>query len=154
MQSSHGLLQRLRGDSGQTTVELALVVPLLCFLLVLSVDFGRAVLYWLDATHLANLGAREAAVNYVPSDNLTLQQWIQSQALSKDVRDSSDSRVSICIPEGDGMKGDPVRVTVSFPYKLVSFPFIHYSGPTLTLTGKSTMRLEQDSGGQYLACPS
>lgn len=144
------LLRRLGGSSGQTTVEFAFVVPLLCILLIVSVDLGRAVLCWLDATHLANMGARLAAVNSGPPSGTTLQDWIRGEAVSKDVRgaDSTSSvpspaRVCIDFPTNQqtqtaGQKGDPVRVTVSVDYHLI--PFV---GMTLPLEGSATMRLEQ-----------
>lgn len=133
------LLQRLRGTSGQTTIEFALVVPLLCVLVLAFVDFGRAVLCWLDATHLANMGARAAAVSNWPG-GMTLQDWIRSKAIGSDMRgdESSSSvpspaRVCISFPADKS-----VEVTVSVDYHLI--PFV---GVRVPLAGSSTMRIEQ-----------
>src|SRR5205823_14445951 len=46
---------------------LALVMPLLLVLLLGMLDFGKAFNEWMTQTHLANEGARLAAVNYCPS---------------------------------------------------------------------------------------
>jgi Flp pilus assembly protein TadG len=62
--SGHG------SESGQATVELAIVLPILVLLLVAMVDLGRAYNYWIDATHLANEGARLAAVGKSPCSAL------------------------------------------------------------------------------------
>lgn len=146
------LLRRLGGSSGQTTVEFAFVIPLLCILLIASVDFGRAVLCWLDSTHLANLGARMAAVNTAPPGGTTLQSWLVTQAVSKDMAgkgstSSVPSPAKVCITFPDGAAaGNPVTVTVSVDYHLI--PFV---GTTLPLKGSSTMRLEKDPPYSYSA---
>jgi Flp pilus assembly protein TadG len=41
-------------------------MPLLLVLLLGMIDFGKAFTDWIDQTHLANLGARLAAVSYCP----------------------------------------------------------------------------------------
>jgi hypothetical protein len=57
---------RLRGERGAALAELAIVMPLLLVLLLGMIDFGRAFTNWIDETHLANTGARLAAVGYCP----------------------------------------------------------------------------------------
>ena len=57
----------LEDQGGQAVTEFALVVPLLLVLLFAIFDFGRAVFYWNDENHVANLGARYAAVSNVPA---------------------------------------------------------------------------------------
>src|SRR6266480_3508109 len=57
---------RLRGERGAALAELAIVMPLLLVLLLGMIDFGRAFTNWIDETHLANTGARLAAVSYCP----------------------------------------------------------------------------------------
>src|SRR5918994_5082040 len=57
-------LRRAAGDeSGQSVVEFGMVVPLLCALVLVFVEFGKAMNYWIDLTHVANQIARQAAVN-------------------------------------------------------------------------------------------
>jgi len=138
------LRRRARGERGQSAVEFALVVPFICLLLLAFVDFGKAVNYWLDANHLANEGARLAAVlgnQAEPSGNL--ESYIQSQAETNELRNGSGSvtgpaQVCVSFPDGRGI-GKPVTVTVTAKYKWI--PFIHAA--TFNISGSSTMRQEQ-----------
>ncbi len=138
------ILGRLSGESGQGVVEFAMVVPLICTLVLVFVDFGKAMNYWIDTTHAANEGARLAAVNidvtqppYNGAGASTLQQYIQNELSTGALR--SGSTVSICFPSGTTL-GSPVTVQVTYPYKWI--PFI---GATTTVKGKATLRLEHDA---------
>ncbi len=59
----------LRREDGQALVELALVVPLLLFIIFAIIDFGLAINQYNNTTNLANLGARATAV--LSSSNTT-----------------------------------------------------------------------------------
>ncbi len=52
----------LRRQEGQALVELALVIPLLLFVLFAIIDFGEALNQYNDTTNLANIGVRAAVV--------------------------------------------------------------------------------------------
>ena len=138
------LRRRARGERGQAAVEFALVVPFICLLLLALVDFGKAVNYWLDANHLANEGARLAAVlGNQPPPGGNLETYIQQQAETNELRNGSGSvtgpaQVCVSFPNGAGI-GKPVTVTVNAHYKWI--PFI--SAATFNISGSSTMRLEQ-----------
>jgi Flp pilus assembly protein TadG len=128
-----------RNESGQSVVEFGMVVPLLCVLVLVFVDFGKFMNYWLDLTHLANQGARLAAVNIDLSkppfsSGLSLQDYIQQQAETSELRGAT---VSICFPTGDQTAGSPVKIEVAYDYKFI--PFVNR---TITVRGKATMRLE------------
>lgn len=58
--------ERFRSERGTALVELALVMPLLLVLIFGMIEFGRVFTSWIDETHLANMGARLAAVSYCP----------------------------------------------------------------------------------------
>jgi Flp pilus assembly protein TadG len=138
------ILRRLNGESGQGVVEFAMVVPLICALVLVFVDFGKAMNYWIDTTHAANEGARLAAVNidvtkapYNASGATSLQQYIQNELETGALR--SGATVSICFPSGTTL-GSPVTVQVSYPYTWI--PFI---GATTTVKGRATLRLEHDA---------
>jgi Flp pilus assembly protein TadG len=142
-----------KSESGQAAVELALVVPVICLLVLALVDFGKGLNYWLNANQLANLGSRQAAViGTDPQPNGNLAGWVQSQAETSELRNGTGSVTSparVCInfvPKPDpnqsgstGQVGDPVKVTVTAPYKWI--PFV--GGATLNITATSTMRLER-----------
>lgn len=139
------LRRRARGESGQSAVEFALVVPFLCLLVLALVEFGKGVNYWLDANHLSGEGARLAAVlgsRAEPGGNM--KQWIQQHAETNELRDgtgrvTAPARVCVSFPNGTALIGDPVRVTVTAAYQWI--PFI--GGATFNISGSSTMRLEQ-----------
>ena len=55
-------------ERGQATVEFAIVIPLLLLLVVGLFQFGKVFNYWISLNHLANEGARWAAVDKVPGN--------------------------------------------------------------------------------------
>ena len=59
--------RQLHNQRGVAMVEFALVLPILLIVLFGIFDFGRAINYWIDATHLANETARYAAVGNKPT---------------------------------------------------------------------------------------
>ena len=97
-------------ESGVALTEFALVLPLLAVLLFGMIEFGRAINYWIDATHLANEAARWAVVNQNPGSAQTpaqtLQQYVQSQATTDELKNGGTGSVptglavTICFPSG------------------------------------------------------
>jgi Flp pilus assembly protein TadG len=143
-----GILCRAgRDERGAALVEFALVLPLLLTLLLGTIDFGKAFNYWNDQTQLAATGARFAAVNHNPGGG-TLQQYIQSQADTTELRNGGTAQVaspvSVCItfPAGTSNPGDPVQVTVTSQYNWLGFVRSRTGIASTTLTGSATMRLE------------
>lgn len=171
---ANALARVINEERGAAVTEFALVLPLLLLLLLGMIDFGKAINYWIDETHLANEGARWAAVNNNPgsADGKTLQEYILDQADSGELhgdvqgtqRTAHSAAVKICFYKASdgssvatGAVGDTVEVIVSYDYN-----WLHYLtaqagiGPSTTITGKSAMRVEapptnytSDSG-----CPS
>ena len=134
---------RLGRESGQAVVEFAMVVPILCVLVLVLVDFGKAMNYWLDLNHVASEAARKAAVNTFPTAG-EYQTYALAKLETSELRDGgSDSvptaaAVAICLPEG-GDVGDPVTVQISVGYHWI--PFIDHTD--WQVRGTATMRLEQ-----------
>ena len=144
------LPSRLAGrdpEGGAALVEFALVLPVLLVLLLGMLDFGKAFNYWIDQTHLANEGARWAAVNKNPGGG-SLQQYVRSQANTPELRDGGTASVAgpiqICItfPNGTNQVGDPVRVTASTTYNWLPFLGSRLGIAQTTMTASATMRLE------------
>jgi Flp pilus assembly protein TadG len=139
---------RARSEKGVALVEFALLLPILALLLFGMLDFGKAFNYWIDETHLANEGARWAAVNKNPSTSGTLQQYIRSQATTAELRDGGTSSIagplSVCItyPAGTANEGDPVKVTVETTYNWLGLIADRISVASSTIRGSATMRLE------------
>jgi Flp pilus assembly protein TadG len=138
-----------RDEGGVALVEFVLVLPLLLIILFAMLDFGRVFNYWIDATHLANEGARWAVVNNNPNTSGTLQTYIQQQGDTDELRNGGSSSVpdplQVCVDFPNGATvGQPVHVTATVTY--VWLPFLS-SGAlsdalSTTVTGSSTMRLE------------
>ena len=156
-----GVLVRLgRDERGAALTEFALVIPWLLLLLLAMIDFGKAINYWIDETHLANEGARLAVVNSNPGAGLPtplkLQQYILKQADSGELhgdvqgtqRSTHGATVAICFYNKDTgsstsspFVGDTVEVFVRYSYDwLRGFPFP--GSPSTTIAGKAAMRLE------------
>jgi hypothetical protein len=134
---------RPNGESGQAVVEFAMVVPLLCVLVLVLVDFGKGMNYWLDLNHVSSEVARKAAVNTFPTageyQTYALAK-LETTELKSGGTDSipTAAAVAICLPEG-GDVGDPVTVQISVAYHWI--PFIDHAD--WQIRGTATMRLEQ-----------
>ena len=130
-------------ESGQAVVEFAMVVPILCVLVLVLVDFGKGMNYWLDLNHVASEGARKAAVNTFPTAGeyqTYMLDRLETSELKAGGTDSvpAGATVAICLPEG-GDVGDPVTVQISVAYHWI--PFINHTD--WQIRGTATMRLEQ-----------
>ena len=142
-------------ERGVALVEFVLVLPLLLVILFAMLDFGRVFNYWIDATHLANEGARFAAVNKNPNTAGTLQAYIQQQADTDELRNGGSASVpdplQICIDFPNGATvGEPVHVTATATYNWLPFlssdlsldVFGHKLPLASAVSASSTMRLE------------
>lgn len=146
--------RRRRGERGQAIIEFAMVLPLLAAVILIFVSFGKAVYYYIELTHVANEGAREASVNLpnattpLPGGATSLKTYICNQfgtgsELYKGSGTVSPAAVGISY-SGDPTPravGEPITVTVSTNYSW--FPFMNLG--TFKITGSATMRIEQDT---------
>jgi Flp pilus assembly protein TadG len=155
----------VKDTSGTALAELALVLPLLLLLIMGMLDFGKAFNEWIDETHLANEGARLAAVGYLAADctsaanpNVCIAQQIQEGADIPELKsgrtatpyaDAQDAaRVCISYPtnpatNSHGQVGDPVQVTVQTNYHWLNYLVSEVSFAATPIVGKATMRLER-----------
>jgi Flp pilus assembly protein TadG len=138
-----------RDERGVALVEFVLVLPLLLIILFAMLDFGRVFNYWIDATHLANEGARWAVVNNNPNTSGTLQSYVQQQGDTDELRNGGTSSVpsplEVCVDFPNGATvGQPVHVKASVTYQWLPFLSSRALGGLLetTVVGSSTMRLE------------
>jgi Flp pilus assembly protein TadG len=136
--------RRVRDESGQSVVEFALIVPLVCAIVLILVDFGKAMNYWLDLQQVANEGARLAAVNSPVTED-SIRARLKSNELRNGGSDSVVAPADVAISVGGCAIGDPVTVAITSDYHWVSFPdwMPLAGGGILTIKGKATMRLEQ-----------
>ncbi len=170
---------RVMEDRGVALAELALVLPLLLVLLFGMLDFGKAFNEWIDETHLANEGARLAAVGYpavvgscdastAPNPNTCLTQYIRDGAdinelkagRAGDAYADAQSAAQVCISYptnpatgSHGLIGDPVQVTVNVTYKWLNYLVNRVSLAATPITGKATMRLERGAASGATSPP-
>jgi Flp pilus assembly protein TadG len=138
----------MRGERGQAMVEFALLAPLFLALVVGVIQFAVALNFWFDMNRLANQGARSAAVNCGPAAGnqcgTNLASYLSAQVISA----GNSPTIEVCyVPPSDPIPsgwvasaGDAVRVKLTQTYR---FSAIVYN-PSVALTSKATMRLEQD----------
>jgi Flp pilus assembly pilin Flp len=140
---------RVHGESGAAIVEFALILPFICLMVVLMLDFGRAFNYWISTTHLAAEGARLAAVDSAPEGNL--QAYIRGKAGTEELKDGGtrwiDAPLEVCVNPGPGDEvGDPVEVTVTTTYRFLpigSLPLVGVDDiADLEIRGSATHRRE------------
>jgi Flp pilus assembly protein TadG len=149
------VLPLLRQQGGAAVVEFAVILPVLLLIIFGIVDFGRAMNYENDATHLANEGARFAVVNSNPGGGTSLANWIKSQGDTAEMR--SESTVCVSFPTnvatGTSMQvGDPVQVSVSVDFRWLPYIGTAVGAARTTMTGKALMRLEQPPSNYGAGC--
>jgi Flp pilus assembly protein TadG len=157
-------LRSAKDSRGTALAELALVLPLLLVLIMGMLDFGKAFNEWIDETHLANEGARLAAVGYLAdatcaaNPNVCIAQQIQGDANIRELKTGrpvtpyagaqAAARVCISYPTNPattthGLVGDPVQVTVATTYHWLNYLVNRVKLAATPIVGKATMRLER-----------
>ncbi|MCL5291695.1 MAG: pilus assembly protein [Actinobacteria bacterium] len=121
---------RIRDEQGASSVEFAIIVPVLILILFGIFEFGLAYRDYLAITHAAREGARLAAVG---------------EFREADVRERaypvSPSSISIAYLSPDGLPrhGYPVQVEVTYDRPL-NIPL--FTATTVHLTSRARMRIE------------
>jgi hypothetical protein len=154
------LFRSLReSEDGQAVVELALAIPVLLIVVLGIVDFGRAVNYWNDENHVANLAARYAAVGTLPASGTcggksTLKEYVECEAELDSSELASGSKgttgtqgkLGVCVSIPKATVGEPVTVKVTANYSWLPQPKVlggSFKFAETPLSGTATMRLEQ-----------
>ncbi|MHB0869840.1 MAG: TadE/TadG family type IV pilus assembly protein [Chloroflexota bacterium] len=102
-----------RGSHGQSTVELALLLPFLLWVAAGIIDFGRVYYYDVVAINAARAGAR-AAVDVRKTDG-EVRQAVKSDALSLAL---SDADIAIELePSGSRSSGCTVTIRVAYSFE-------------------------------------
>jgi len=129
------LRKRGRGQKGQTLVELALALPVLCLLLFGMLEFGRAFNAWLVITHGAREGVRYASVGATQPE---IEQKVLDTTSTLDADELTVNTIGV-----GGAQGNPVTVQVSYRLHIIT-PLISAFFPSnpVTLSSDATMRLE------------
>jgi Flp pilus assembly protein TadG len=142
------LFRSLRdSEDGQAVVELALVLPVLLLILLGIFDFGQALNSQNTANHLANLGARLAAVGTFPNKGENLCEYIDSKAAPSNLQ----NKLGVVITEQSETVGSQVTVRVTDNYHWLTFLQPAIGTPSSPVAGDATMRLEATTNGT-MAC--
>ena len=123
-----------RGDQGQSTVEFALVLPLVALVVLFVVQAGLVVRDQLLVSHAAREAARAAAVS--DSDRPSAATMAARQAGNLDA-----DRVSATTTMADGDAS--VRVLISYR-SITGIPIIGSLVPDIDLESTVVMRVESD----------
>ncbi len=125
-------MRRERGDGGQASVELALVLPLVMILLLAVAQLGLLVRDQILVVHAAREAAREAAVD--PAADAPRRAALGSSTLAGD-------RLTVT-STGRGAPGSRVRVEVAYQAS-TAVPLVGAAMRGLTLRASATMRVER-----------
>jgi Flp pilus assembly protein TadG len=123
-----------QSEDGQAIVEFVIVLPLLVLLLLGIAQFGLAFHNYLSITDATRVGARAAAVKRTAGACAAATTAIQNTVSAKQWTAIS-SRITCTAGTNTG---DPVKVTVKYPYR-IGLPGFSASGD---LTASATERLE------------
>lgn len=136
----------LKNEKGQSVVELALILPVLIFLLLAIMEGGRIFAGYLELQHAARDGARYAAIHSADDETI-----FQSETLSR-----IKSRVSLLDPAKFSEAGNfaltragsdeiEVAVKLKYPMQIVTPVISTITGNTVTLETYMVMRGEGGS---------
>ncbi len=123
-----------RGDHGQSTVEFALVLPLVVLVAMFIVQAGLVVRDQVLVTHAAREAARAAAVSDADRPEAALRAARQAGELEED-----RLGVTVSMLEGDSS----VRVVVSYR-SLTDLAIVGALVPDLTLDASVVMQVESE----------
>jgi Flp pilus assembly protein TadG len=126
----------LRSDRGQTMVEFALVLPVLCLVIFGIIQCGILYNNYITLTDATRVGARKAAVSRQLTNPEVLARAATLNAASGLKAPPLDVLVSA--PAG-WVAGADVTVTATYPYELNILGVVVASG---NLNSKTTERLE------------
>jgi len=120
-----------RGERGQSLVEMAIVLPLLLLILAGAVDLGRAFNNYIIVTNASREGARYAS--RLPLDSTGIL-----DATKKEAENSGITLTRIFVtPPGGALAGQPIRVSVEYPFSTIMGGLV--GAETITLTASTEM---------------
>ena len=130
--------KRSSDERGQTLVEFAALLPVLCLLLFGIIQFGVVFHDYITVTDASRVGARKAAVSRIGGDT-----GAAAVAAAKEAGSSldwtKDGASVTCEADDWTSAGGDVSCTVNYPYsvEVLGMPVV-----TGTLTSVTTERLE------------
>jgi len=119
--------RKIKNQKGASSIEFALILPVLVMLMVGIFEFGMAYSNYIAITHAAREGARLAAVN----------QFSEELVRERAYPVTPDS-ISLTYPYGN-VHGEPVMVTIKYNKK-IEIPL--WGEAVLPLQSQASMRIE------------
>jgi Flp pilus assembly protein TadG len=123
-------------ESGQTIVEFAALLPVLCLLLFGIIQFGVVFHDYITVTDASRVGARKAAVSRHAGDTGAAA---EAAALEAATSLNEDLVSANCESDDWNTPGSDVSCTVTYPYSIDVLGMVVANG---TLTNTTTERLE------------
>jgi Flp pilus assembly protein TadG len=124
-----------KSERGQAIVETALVVPLIILLIMGMVELGRVSNAYLAVTHASRHGARYAAVG---GSNEEIISKVKNAASPLDT-----SQLTVIIdPAQNRQSGEDIKVTVTYPVRMLTPIAGFLFSNTVTVRSDVTMRIE------------
>jgi Flp pilus assembly protein TadG len=126
-------------QEGQALVEFTIVATLLILLLLGIAQFGIVWNNYVSVTQAAREGARRAVVKGSEGQAAMVQHGTDGARTSAPSLNQALMGVSVTAPSGSWAQGEPIKVTVTYPYKVDLLGFAFKQG---TLSSSTTMRRE------------
>jgi Flp pilus assembly protein TadG len=130
---------RRRRQDGQALVEFAVVANLLVVLLLAIAQFGIVWMNYIAVTDAAREGARRAAVNRSSGQATMVSAATSAARGAAPSLQQSNLNITVSSQSGTWNQGDPIQVTVKYPYSLTILGWAAKSG---FLTSTTVMRAE------------
>jgi Flp pilus assembly protein TadG len=125
----------IRDERGQTMVEFALVIPILCVVLFGILQFGAIYNDYVTLTDSTRVGARKAATSrQEASPAAAAEAAARKAAVGLDA-----AKLTVTVSTSAWEHGNDVTVEGKYPYAVNLLGFVVASG---TLTSKTTERIE------------
>jgi Flp pilus assembly protein TadG len=125
----------IRDEKGQTMVEFALVIPILCVVLFGVLQFGALYNDYVTLTDATRVGARKAAVSRHEANPEGAAE--AAARASADGLDQGD--LDIDVSASGWEHGETVTVTATYPYEIDLLGFVVAAGD---LESETTERVE------------
>jgi Flp pilus assembly protein TadG len=125
----------VRNERGQTMVEFALIMPVLCMVLFAIIQFGILFNDYLSLTDATRVGARKAAV----SRTATSPAAVTEAAVRAAAADLNNADLDVDVTASSWTPGGEVTVETSYPYDVNVLGMVVASG---RLRSSITERIE------------
>jgi Flp pilus assembly protein TadG len=130
----------LRGERGQSAVELTLFVPMLLVVLFVVIEFGQVYLQYQEVSAATSEGARRASMMAAVADpqrTSTIISTVQG-GTSVGTSEAFEPNALAVTVSSSWTPGSPVTVTSSYPASVTILGVTLFSG---TLTTRRTLRV-------------